>query len=547
MRHFICAVIAMFLLNFSSVEAASGIFDRQVIVQQSGSTTFMGGSAFNNYNFGVFASSQNFVLTGGQLKTWKNGPDDITAAFMYYRIYEASATILPGFDTVLLPWKEEVQSPFGSIDQTWELASFNHNILNGLTDGSYVIEVYFQAYYTVSTVNNIHIDDNSGSNYKAFFTVNNCSLDLGAAMNFCSTFDVVLDAGSGYNSYIWSSGASTQAITVNQPGTYVVTVTNSFCSAVDSVTITSGTSVYSLNIGNDTTLCGLGLVNLNTGAGFTSYMWSTGDTVAAINVNTAGVYAVTVTTTDYCLLMDVCTITVNSLPFVDIGNIVTLCGGDSVVLDAGVGFASYLWSDNTQNQSLTVTAPGMYSVTVSDSAGCQGFDMVNVTAQQWPVAGFSYAQTTGLEVAFTDLSAHSTQNYWDFTGNNNFVMQPLGNVTHTYPYAGSYSVRMVASNACGADTSDVATINVVASTQFLESEYLIRLYPNPAQGQLSIALPTGESIIDMTIASVNGAYLKKESWQIVAGAIHVGALSPGIYMLTIITEKRIINKTFIKQ
>lgn len=47
----------------------------------------------------------------------------------------------------------------------------------------------------------------------------------------CSGDQILLDAGSGTNyTYLWSTGATTQTITVNTPGTYTVTISNGICS-----------------------------------------------------------------------------------------------------------------------------------------------------------------------------------------------------------------------------------------------------------------------------------------------------------------------------
>ena len=68
-------------------------------------------------------------------------------------------------------------------------------------------------------------------------------------------------------------------------------------------------------------------------------------------------------------------ITVSSLPF---------------VLDAGPGFASYLWHDNSTSQTFTITennitGTGLYSVTVTNDLGCEGSDSrrVNVNIIDW--------------------------------------------------------------------------------------------------------------------------------------------------------------------
>ena len=68
---------------------------------------------------------------------------------------------------------------------------------------------------------------------------------------------------------------------------------------------------------------------------------------------------------------------INPSPIVDLGPDTTACIGDQIVLDAGAG-NSYLWSDNSTGQTLTVTTAGTYSVLVTNASGCQAFDAIAV-------------------------------------------------------------------------------------------------------------------------------------------------------------------------
>jgi hypothetical protein len=47
-----------------------------------------------------------------------------------------------------------------------------------------------------------------------------------------------------------------------------------------------------------------------------------------------------------------------------------LCDGSTIVLDAGVSNATYIWNNGLNTQFIPVSSPGVYSVTVIDSAGC---------------------------------------------------------------------------------------------------------------------------------------------------------------------------------
>lgn len=54
----------------------------------------------------------------------------------------------------------------------------------------------------------------------------------------CTSSNIVVNAGSGFNSYSWSTGATTQSITITTAGTYFVTVTKNYGTLVCSSTKT---------------------------------------------------------------------------------------------------------------------------------------------------------------------------------------------------------------------------------------------------------------------------------------------------------------------
>ncbi|MFK7784786.1 MAG: T9SS type A sorting domain-containing protein [Crocinitomicaceae bacterium] len=64
-----------------------------------------------------------------------------------------------------------------------------------------------------------------------------------------------------------------------------------------------------------------------------------------------------------------------ALPQVDLGPDTNDCFGP-IMFDAGAGLSSYLWSDQSTNQTLTPSVSGNYSVTVVDINGCEASDML---------------------------------------------------------------------------------------------------------------------------------------------------------------------------
>ncbi|MBI1183099.1 PKD domain-containing protein [bacterium] len=69
----------------------------------------------------------------------------------------------------------------------------------------------------------------------------------------------------------------------------------------------------------------------------------------------------------------------------NLGDNVNLCFGERVVLDAGYGFDTILWSTQSSAQRILVTKPGAYSVRVATQNGCVLFDTVVVTVSPKPL------------------------------------------------------------------------------------------------------------------------------------------------------------------
>ena len=105
------------------------------------------------------------------------------------------------------------------------------------------------------------------------------------------------------------------------------------------------------------------------------YLWSNGATTATIQVNPIVTTKYYVTVTDgITTCKDSVTITVNNLAgFNPLQDTVKVCG-DSIVLDAGAGYATYNWSNGATTKTITAKASGKYYVTVATAAGCSASD-----------------------------------------------------------------------------------------------------------------------------------------------------------------------------
>jgi PKD repeat protein len=136
-----------------------------------------------------------------------------------------------------------------------------------------------------------------------------------------------------------------------------------------------------------TVLCNGGDVTLDAGSGYVSYNWApSNENTQTITVSTSGLYTVTVVSTDGCVGVGSNPVTVSLVPdtFVAapiIGDVATFCLGTSIntTLDAGEGYTSYTWNPGSvPTQTLNVTAPGTYVITVQNALGCVFVDSVDV-------------------------------------------------------------------------------------------------------------------------------------------------------------------------
>ncbi len=101
----------------------------------------------------------------------------------------------------------------------------------------------------------------------------------------------------------------------------------------------------------------------------------------------SGNYLITYEFTDGfgCTSADDFNMQVNPIPSVYLGADTVICADNSIVLDAGAGFAAYQWSNGSVGSSISVDSAGVgigtttLAVLVADANGCVNSDSLNVT------------------------------------------------------------------------------------------------------------------------------------------------------------------------
>ena len=138
---------------------------------------------------------------------------------------------------------------------------------------------------------------------------------------FCQGNSITLSA-QGNGSYLWSTGATSKSITVNQTGDYSLTITSNGCSSTSNntaITVNPNPTASITPQGN-TTFCQGGFVNLVANGG-TSYQWNSGSSNSSISANQSGTYTVNVFNSFGCQASANQTVTVNANPTVSFNSL----------------------------------------------------------------------------------------------------------------------------------------------------------------------------------------------------------------------------------
>lgn len=235
-----------------------------------------------------------------------------------------------------------------------------------------------------------------------------------------------------------------------------------------------------VNLGPDQNLnCGQTFTinpTISGGSGNYNYLWSNGSTNPTITVG-PGTYWLEVTDQNGTTCIGVDTIVINGNPGIMADfTFANVCDGFPMSLnDASNNLSGTItnwdwdiYNDNninytTQNTTHTFPGPGTYDVQliVTNSAGCIDSIIKQVTVYPNPVAAFTgIGACDGDPVSLTDLSSGGVNNWkWD-VDNNGTIDYTSQNTTHTYPGAGTYTIKLVVENANGCKDSITQSVTV---------------------------------------------------------------------------------------
>ncbi|MCJ8288442.1 MAG: T9SS type A sorting domain-containing protein [Crocinitomicaceae bacterium] len=130
-----------------------------------------------------------------------------------------------------------------------------------------------------------------------------------------------------------------------------------------------------VDLGVDTSLCSGDVFGI-TDNGY-SYLWNTGDTTSQLIADTSGTYILTITNS-IGTATDTINVTVYSIPSVSLVDSVSLCFGDSVILEVNQSGLSYDWSNGDTDSIAVFYGTQIASVIVTNLGGCSATDSITI-------------------------------------------------------------------------------------------------------------------------------------------------------------------------
>lgn len=300
------------------------------------------------------------------------------------------------------------------------------------------------------------------------------TITANGSLNLCEGDSVQLNGGTGFYSYLWSTGATTQKIWVKETGDYWVHVyaVNGGYYGIDTIHVTVNPVPKDANILLDGTkeFCAGGSVGISLApaydpSGLTLYWPATGSTNSSITVTTSGSYYLLLTNAYGCIAhSDTEVITVHPLPTPVVTAVgpSAACYNVDVTLKATLGYVSYQWSNGSWGQTQIFQTSGTYTVDAKDANGCHGIsNPFSLTVWDLPVptvsavgpttycggSGSSYLTTPNTGYAYNWLKGSVVQ-----AGATGQTFTPSVN--------GTYKVKITDTHGCNKTSSSGVSVTI---------------------------------------------------------------------------------------
>ncbi len=380
----------------------------------------------------------------------------------------------------------------------------------------------------------------------------------------------IIDTGD-YN-YIWNTGDNTENLINVIPGDYTLSVSDqNGCIATASITLTAPPTLEANPIITDVTCFegddGMITVNPSGGTPPYTFVWSTGDTTNTISNLVEGIYDLAIIDSKGCDIVESYIITQGDEISIDLGEDVTLCIDQTLVLDASIqDSASYSWtSDNgftSDTAIVELVESGTYSVTATNASGCIVTDQITINRSdveinaEFLISSQVFTDEPVIIVQVSDPIPSTVE--WIFPEEATVLFSDNDIAEIRFDIPGVYEISMMISNGSCTDI-ETKEIIVIDSEDFdvnldeTESPIIrsFMVFPNPSNGVFTLEIELREILpISAKIFTLNSNIPVSE--KLLTGQDHYMepynlSLTSGVYFLLIEAPNSTVLKKLIIQ
>jgi gliding motility-associated-like protein len=220
----------------------------------------------------------------------------------------------------------------------------------------------------------------------------------------CPGESEVLTGPAGMSNYLWMDGSVNQQLSISQPDTVWLEVTDTNgCMSRDTV-IYSWYNETLFNAGNDTSACVNSNLTFTADNTVSNYSWyyESGGVLTNLNHSTSsytitnltpaiheGDYIVRAQDGNGCALADTMNLQIITVPSLSLGGNRAICEGDTIQIEGNTGYVTYQWGtasnpNFSSDPFILVAAPDTYTLTAQMANGCENTDQITVSMLSAP-------------------------------------------------------------------------------------------------------------------------------------------------------------------
>ncbi|MFN5213341.1 MAG: PKD domain-containing protein, partial [Bacteroidota bacterium] len=419
------------------------------------------------------SNNGSIVLTvnGGQAPfqfIWSNGSTTKDLTDLFAGSYTVTVTDAFNCSSVSTIVVNNIASPLVSINTVNATCGLDNAIVQvAIIGGTAPFNYLWNTSETTETLGNlapntyeVTVTDLNGCTGASITTIINIpgpSLNVVATDATCQApngvIDLIINGGTAPMIIDWNNGFSfSEDLTAVYSGTYQVLVTDDN-NCIDSIAVTiNDTPLPEITVSTTLSTCGNsnGAIDVTVTGGIApfTFLWSNGTTTEDLSLVSAGLYTISVTSDNGCVLDSIISLNNIGSPTLAVTTINSTCeqanGSASVTVSGGTSPFTYLWSNGSTETIISNLLAGSYDITVTDGNSCETFITATVENTTGPSVNLlPISSTCGADNGGVSLITSGGTAPFTFIWSNAATTQDINNV-----FSGSYSVTVSDGNGC---------------------------------------------------------------------------------------------------